>query len=171
MQATRRRQIHDEIAFAASELHLGGLTDYLFAQATMRVQDLRKGTRRWLLVLRARWSFETRESFHQPRLALRDIDEARTFAIERRVIKNADGGSTHHDSDADHHENEQGEALVFAHVTFSLAGRSGHDFVTERQEESDGSKTVRSRLISMGLCNVVTGPSPLNSARILACVA
>ncbi|MGE5778170.1 MAG: hypothetical protein ACM30D_02555, partial [Hyphomicrobiales bacterium] len=90
LPATRRRHKHDEIAFSAGELQLGGLANHLLALAAMRFQDLRKGTRWLLLALGSSRRFEMRERFHQSRLALRDVDEPLPFAGERLLVNHAD---------------------------------------------------------------------------------
>jgi hypothetical protein len=90
VRAKRGRQIYDEVAVSASKLQLGGLANRLPAQAAMRFQDLRKGTRWWLRALGSSRSFETRERFHKPRLALRDVDEPLPFAVERLLVNHAD---------------------------------------------------------------------------------
>ena len=116
LRATRGRQKHDEVAGSAGELYLGCLADPLLAQEAMRFQDLRKGTRRRLLALGSSRRFEMRKRFHQPRLALRDVDETRPLAVERRLVNHADRRRADDQAYADHDENEQSEASVFAHA-------------------------------------------------------
>ena len=170
MRATCRRHKHDEVAFAASKLYLGGLADALLAQAAMRFQDLRKGTRRRLLALGWTPCFEMCKRFHQPRLALHDVDEARPFAVERRVVNYADGRRTHRDRDADHDDNEQRKALVISHAVLPYAAgpRICFSWRAAARRISATPQRPRSALAAISLPNVITGGNPLYSGRTLA---
>src|SRR5512132_3830788 len=57
-----------------------------------------------------------RERFHQSRLALRDVDDPLPFAVERLLVNHADRRCADDYAYADHDENEQSQAPVFAHA-------------------------------------------------------